>query len=440
MERQLARPKQPARLVFDRKRQVWAIADFIDGERYKRRTRHGLDARAAAQEELALHIAEQARLTRERLMAAPDHEDPANSNPRLVSVAACLTFYCARMEGGKNAQLVGQHTVHLLRLLKGLTLAKIRGSTCRGYVEARTAETYTKPGWKVSKPIKTTTARRELGTLSAAVNAWHREYNLSSVPVLELPPEAKGHPDWLTESEYARLLKAALGYRWVSTDLATRDPIWERIDGLRVEPGEQLPRFLEIAFYSGTRSAAVLDLRWRRHRIAGCIDFTTTTLFREGPEAPPSRKRQGPCRIHDRLLPLLRAWREEDAKAGIQRGVHRNGAAVRRISKGFRLAAIRACLDRRDIDGTYRVADLGRALATELAEEDEDYLTDDDAGEADELGWPTPHILRHTRATLMLRAGIPPVEVAEYLSMSVAMVLKRYGHTSSEYQRAAAAA
>lgn len=436
----MARPKQPARLVFDRKRGVWAIADFVDGERYKRRTRHSLAARAAAQEELALHIAEQARLTRERLMAAPDHDDPANSNPRLVSVAACLTFYCARMEGGKNAQLVGQHTVHLLRLLKGLTLAQIRGSTCRSYVDARTAETYTKPGWKVVKLISTSTARRELGTLSAAINAWHREFNLSSVPVLELPAAGKAHPDWLTEGEFERLLKAASGYRWAATDLATREPIWEAIDGQRTEPGEQLPRFLQIGFYSGTRSAAVLDLRWRRHRTAGFIDFTTTTLFREGPEAPPSRKKQPPCRIHDRLLPLLTAWREEDVKAGIQRVVHRNGAAVKRISKGFRMAAIRACLDRRDIDGTYRVSDLAAGLAADLSEEDEEYLPDGDAGDADELGWPSPHILRHTRATLMLRAGVAPVEVGEYLGMSLAMVLRVYGHTSSEYQRAAAAA
>lgn len=373
-------------------------------------------------------------------MAAPDHEDPANSNPRLVSVAACLTFYGARMEGTKNAALVGQHIVHLLRLMKGLTLAQVRGSVCRGYVESRCAETYTKPGWKVSKPIKPATARRELGTLSAAINAWHREYNLSSVPVLELPKPGKGHPDWLTEGEFERLLKAASGFRWAASDLATREPIWEPIEGLRTEPGEQLPRFLQIAFYSGTRSAAVLDLRWRKHKVAGFVDFPTVTLFREGPEAPESRKRQPPCRIHDRLLPLLKAWRDEDLKAGVSRVVHRNGAAVKRVSKGFRMAAIRACLDRREIDGTYRVADLAAGLDAELAEEDEGYMPEEGEGDADEMGWPSPHILRHTRATLMLRAGIPPVEVGEYLGMSLAMVLKVYGHTSSAYQRAAAAA
>jgi integrase len=373
-------------------------------------------------------------------MAAPDHDDPANSNPRLISVAACLTFYGARMEGTKNAALVGQHIVNLLRHLKGMTLAGIRGSVCREYVSKRTSETYTKLGWKAAKPIKPATARRELGTLSAAINAWHREYNLSSVPVLELPKPGKGHPDWLTEVEFERLLKAAQGYRWLSSDVATREPYWTRIEGLRSEPGDHLQRFLHIAFYSGTRSAAVLDLRWRKHRVAGFVDFPTTTLFREGPEAPESRKRQPPCRIHDKLLPLLLEWREADLAAGVSRVVHRNGAVVKRVSKGFRMAAIRACLDRREIDGTYRVRDLAAGLAAEPTEEEEGYIAEEDEGDADEMGWPTPHVLRHTRATLMLRAGVPPVEVAEYLGMSLAMVLKVYGHTSSAYQKAAAAA
>ncbi|WP_246691502.1 integrase [Methylobacterium sp. WL12] len=373
-------------------------------------------------------------------MAAPDHDDPSNSNPRLISVAACLTFYGARMEGTKNAQLVGQHIVHLLRILKGTTLAGIRGSVCREYVAQRTAETYTKPGWKVSKKVQPATARRELGTLSAAINAWHREFNLSSVPVLELPAQGKAHADWLTEVEFERLLKAAQGFRWLSSDVATREPYWERIEGLRTEPGTQLERFLQIAFYSGTRSAAVLDLRWRKHRTAGYVDFPTVTLHREGPEAPASRKRQPPCRIHDRLLPLLKEWRDEDLAAGVSRVVHRNGATVKRVSKGFRMAAIRACLDRREIDGTYRVSDLAAGLAADLADEEEGYMPEEDEGDADELGWPTPHALRHTRATLMLRAGVTPVEVSEYLGMGLSMVLKVYGHTSSAYQKAAAAA
>jgi hypothetical protein len=35
---------------------------------------------------------------------------------------------------------------------------------------------------------------------------------------------------------------------------------------------------------------------------------------------------------------------------------------------------------------------------------------------------------------------VPVVEVADYLGMTPAMVLKVYGHTASEYQKRAAAA
>ena len=437
----MARPRDPARLYWDAKRGVWGIRDSIDGKEFKRRTRHGRDARAAAEGELALHIAERERLAREALAIAPSHDDPANSNPRLVTVPAVLTFYGGRMEGTSNAAIVGNHIEHLLRHMGRLALAQIRGDVCRAYAEARLVEPYTRKGWKKPKYPVAATIRRELVTLSAAVNLWHAEYNLTSVPKVVKPADGKAHPDWLTQVEFERLLKAAQGYRWVSTDLATREPVWERVEGLRDEPGELMPRFLLVAFYSGTRSAAVLNLRWRRHRTAGFVDLPSVTLFREGPEAPQSRKRQPPCRIHNALLPYLAEWREADLAAGISRVVHRNGDPVARVSKGFKLAAIRAGLDRRDVDGTYRVRDLAAGLSAAAAADDGDegYLPEDDE-DADELGWPTPHVLRHTRATLNLRAGVAPVEVAEYLGMSLPMLLKVYGHTSSEYQRAAAAA
>ena len=52
----------------------------------------------------------------------------------------------------------------------------------------------------------------------------------------------------------------------------------------------------------------------------------------------------------------------------------------------------------------------------------------------------SPHILRHTRETLLLQAGVPPHEVSEYLGMPVKMVLEVYGHSHAEYQKRAAAA
>jgi hypothetical protein len=190
------------------------------------------------------------------------------------------------------------------------------------------------------------------------------------------------------------LLKAAQGCRWVATDVATREPVWERVSGTRSEL--HLERFLQIAFYSRTRSAAVLDLRWRRHKTPGFIDFADVTLHGEGPQAQAqaSRKRQPLCRIHDKLLPLLQKWRDKDLEAAVARVVHFTGAEVKRVSKGFRLAAVWACLDRREIDGNLRVNDLTVALAEEESDEaielDEGYVEDKEADSQDELGWPSP--------------------------------------------------
>lgn len=149
------------------------------------------------------------------------------------------------------------------------------------------------------------------------------------------------------------------------------------------------------------------------------MDITGPTIHRSGPKEAKTRKRAPACRIPDRLLPRLVAWREADLAIGVDQVVHEHGEPIARISKGFRGAAIPACLDRRDIDDSPRIGN-----------------TDP----ADDLGWPTPHILRHTRATLMMRAGVPPHVVGEFLGMSLKMVLERYSHHHPDYQQRAAAA
>jgi integrase len=222
-----------------------------------------------------------------------------------------------------------------------------------------------------------------------------------------------------------RLLKVTQGWIWWATDLATRQPIWVRPEELVAEQedvsqiskpkiDDHLERFCEIGFYSGTRKAAILNLGWTPAYHHGWIDFSVCTLYRSGPKQPKTRKRQTPCRIHDRLLPRLIEWREKDRAAGIDWVIHFRGERIKYMGIAFKRACRLAGLDRREIDGTSRVKVNGPGL-------------------------PSPHILRHTRATLMLRAGLSIEETAQYLGMSARMVETVYGHHHVEYQRRAAA-
>ncbi|UYW28391.1 integrase [Methylorubrum extorquens] len=444
----MGRKREGASLLYEEERKQWTIRDYdpVTGKRVKiRLDRERVVTRGQAEKEFAHHVIERERVADQqaREVIAPDPEDEANKDPRLIPIATVLTFYLQKQkEGSSNATLAAIHVEHLVRHWGARMLSKVAEETCLDYVRKRMAERWVPPGAKgPGKPISEQTAGRELQTLSAAIGRWHRSFTLNARPLVTLPEPGEAHPDWLTETEYGRLLRVVQGWRWVSSDLATREPIWERARDTaftaqwRASAGEgfweddHLERFCEIGFFTGTRSAAILNLRWQKHETGGHPDFARTTLFRVGPKFPKSRKRNPACRIHDRLLPRLREWRKADAErmvtgedgkpTGVTHIVHERGVPLARVGKAFGRAALLAGLDRRDIDGVMRIGN---------------------RDPADDLGLPSPHILRHTRATLMLQAGIAPREVGEYLGMSTAMVEKVYGHHHPEYQQRAAAA
>jgi integrase len=50
----------------------------------------------------------------------------------------------------------------------------------------------------------------------------------------------------------------------------------------------------------------------------------------------------------------------------------------------------------------------------------------------------TPHVLRHSRATHMMRAGVNPWDAANALGMSLEVLTKVYGHHHPDWQKDAA--
>jgi integrase len=151
-----------------------------------------------------------------------------------------------------------------------------------------------------------------------------------------------------------------------------------------------LYRFIVIGLLTGSRSGAILALRW------DWIDWKARTMLRRDPrESEDARKRTPPVRMGERLFRIMRRWHKKDGGKGYV--VHYKGAPVTRLQRTWR-EAVKA------------------AKLTDV----------------------TPHTLRHTRATWLMQAGIPIWEAAGALGMTPDILQSTYGKHHPDYQKAAA--
>lgn len=248
----------------------------------------------------------------------------------------------------------------------GRTLADIRGATCRDYVAWRT------------KAVSEATARHDLKTLRAAIRYYHAEHGpLPAVPDVTLPPKPEPRTRWLTRAEAARMIRAARAR----------------------QESRHVARFVLMGIYTGTRSAAILGLRWLPSTSSGHVDTDAGIIHRRAPGSRTTAKRQPPVRVPDRLRAHLRRWRRLDAAHGITWVVHYQGAPIAKMRRSWATARTAAGLG----------ADV------------------------------VPHSMRHTAATWLMLAGVPMAEAAAFLGMSVATLEEIYGHHHPEFQARAAA-
>lgn len=154
---------------------------------------------------------------------------------------------------------------------------------------------------------------------------------------------------------------------------------------------EHLKRFVLIGLHTGSRAGAIFALRW------DWIDFERGVLRRRGAgEVDRDTKRRPQVRVSRRLLSFLRRWRDADGGQS-DYVVNYRGKRISRIREPW--DAVR---ERANLPGV------------------------------------TPHVLRHTRATWLMQAGIPVWEAAGHLGMTAAVLEAVYGHHSPNYQREAA--
>lgn len=254
-----------------------------------------------------------------------------------------------------SAALIGYHIQALLCFWGSRYLADIRASTCRAYAVHR-----------VAKGRKPQTARRELKTLSAAINHWHRESPLPAVPQVTLPAESAPRETVFTRQQVAGLIRHAIR-----------------------TGNRHLARFVLIGVYTGTRHDAILSLQWRRAVEGGCVDVLQGLIYRRGTGERETSKRRPPHRPMPRLLAHLRRWQRMDTSTGALFVITYRGAGLGDVGKSFATAVEAIGLDPRQY---------------------------------------TPHTLRHTCATWLLRGGLSVWDVAGWIGADATTVERVYGH------------
>ena len=311
--------------------------------------------------------------------------DFGNGHPAKILIADALAEY-----GEKHApttrrpDLIGAAISKLLDFFGDRTVATVTNSTCSSYVHWRVSQTDARAS-QTGRPIMASTARRELVVLGAALRWCWKEGKIDQPIPISLPPQAGPRERHLSRSEVAALLAGALG--WDHSGVRHRAKI-----------NRHLARFILVALYTGTRHDAILRLQWMPNVDGGWIDLAAGVLYRRPTGAVDSIKRRPPV-SH---TPSPFAASEALARA--------DGAVRHRI-----------CRTLNPLPGTASMAHGARpcwGLGPDV----------------------TPHILRHTCATMLLQLGVSVYDVAGVLGTAEDVIRRTYGHHAQDHLRHAVAA
>lgn len=277
---------------------LWVIRDTGSPDRST-----GTRDRRDAEKALSAYIAAKGTVTSTR-------------HPDRFPVSEALAIYGREHAVTRAApERIGYAIEALLPFWGGLTVADVKGETCRRYAKSR-VRTFKD---ETTQPIAAGTVRRELGALQAAINYCAKERYLTSAAIVTLPEAPPAKERWLTRSEAARLIWAAY-----------RDP-----------RAKHLARFILIGLYTGTRKDAILRLGFMRNTTGGWIDIDQGVIYRRGTEERQTAKRRPPMKLPRRLAAHLRRWQA----TGDIWAVSYRGCQVEDIKTAFAAACERAGLD-----------------------------------------------------------------------------------------------
>jgi integrase len=293
----MPQPRKPARL-WQRKDGVWVILDA--GKQYGAGGARGAGGRKLAEEALSRYIAGR----------IPQRSGPAQPNE--ITVGEVLALY-AREKGPTlaGAETLAYAVKALAPFWAGLTCDAVKGSTCRAYAR--------------QSGRATSTDRRHLGVLQAALNHAHAEGVLLYAPKVTLTDAGQARDRWLTRGEAARLLRAAAPH---------------------------LRRFILISLATGTRATAVLSLRWTPSLDSGWVDLDAGVIHRRGEGERETNKRRGAVAIPRQLRAHLSRW----ARSGGSHVVMWKRKPVAEIDTAFAAACRRASVEGATVHDLKRTA------------------------------------------------------------------------------------
>jgi len=358
----MPRPSKGPRLYRRRRHGREAVWVIRDGE-YEESTGCSEDDIEGAEKALEIYLARK-------------RKGASSSRPTEILIADVLAIYARNVAETVRRPDVLLYTVEsLAKWWGGKALSEVKGETCRRYTAWRVGAPWAKAK-RSARTVSSSTARRDLETLQAAINHYHAEYTLEAVPKVTLPKKSQPRDRWLTRAEAAALLWAAL-----------REP-----------KARHLARFILIGLYTGTRHEAILRLGWMPNTRGGWIDINAGLLYRRAANQLETKKRRPPVRLPRRLLAHLRRWQRLDAAQRRTVVVHYHGDMILKERRAWRTACVRA------------------GLGAEV----------------------TPHIMRHTTATWLMQSGCDLWEAAGFLGMTVETLQSTYGHHHPDYQKEAA--
>jgi len=285
---------------------------------------------------------------------------------------------------------IGYTIAPLLDFWGDRPVSAIRGETCRAYSRQRMAA-----------GIATGTARRELGTLRAAINHCHREGYLIDPPVVALPEKSPPREVWLTRRAVAALIRGAR----------------------REDKAGHLPLFVLVGVYTGARKEAVLQLQWQPSVTGGHVDLEAGRIAFLAAGRQQTRKRRARIPIPPRLLRHLQAARRRTRQYVIEY----RGKGVGNIKRAFATAARSGAKDLAgrawQIRRRLRGASLPPIERDRLRREYQALRADSAA-----LRAATPHVLRHTAITWACQRGAEPWDIVGYFGVSMETLQRTYLH------------